>query len=462
MSSKKKRERASGAHGRAANAPRKTDATRAKPAVNAPRERAHDHAHDHAQAGTDADRARPALAVQPGPPVKTKDLPRASIVILNLNGKHHLQGCFESLAALEYPKDRLEVILIDNASVDGSVEEMKQKHPSVKLLVNGRNVGFSAGCNQGAREAAQPEVLVFLNNDMRVEKPWLAELVAPIVRGECQATTAKMFAWDGMRMNSAGGGMNFHGIGIQKGINEEPGPEYDVPMKTLFACGGAMAMDAQTFDAVGGFDEEFFAYYEDVDLGWRTWVEGYECRYVPSAVCYHHHSSTSKRLPPEMVRLLQVRNPLLACFKNYDDENLRTLLGPLMALAMRRMWVVSGLENDRPFRIEQAENPGVETVKRWWTRAKNKLDDKIGVRRIAAADLIGINDLLGRWDHWMKRRTEVQTKRRRSDAEIFELFLKPHWCIEGEGGYRELQRGLTQFMELDRLFPPDSLADPKG
>jgi GT2 family glycosyltransferase len=400
------------------------------------------------------------LAVHPGPAVKDKDLPRAAIVILNLNGKHHLKGCFESLAALDYPKDRLEVIFIDNASADGSVAEMKKNHPTVKLLVNERNVGFSAGCNQGARAADRPEVLVFLNNDMRVEKPWLRELVGPLVRGECQATTAKMYSWDGKLINSAGGGMNLHGIGIQWGYNEKPTAAFDVPMRTLFACGGAMAMDAAVFHEVGGFDEEFFAYYEDVDLGWRTWVEGYACHYVPSAVCYHHHSSTSKRMAPETVRLLQVRNPLLACFKNYDDENLRTLLGPLMALALRRMWVVSGLENDRAFRIELAENPGLETAPRWWTRAKKKLDDRVPIRRIAAADLIGINDLLGRWDHWMKRRAEVQKKRKRSDAEIFELFLKPHWCIEGEGGYVELQRGLTRFMQLDELFPPDVAPDP--
>jgi GT2 family glycosyltransferase len=408
-----------------------------------------------------APRAHDFLAVRPGAKVAKKDLPRAAIVILNLNGRHHLQGCFDSLAALDYPKDRLQVILIDNASADGSVEEMRKKHGWVKLVVNAKNVGFSAGCNQGAHEATKAEALVFLNNDMRVEKTWLEELVSPLVRGECQATTAKMFSWDGKLMNSAGGGMNFHGIGIQKGYLEEPGPRYDTPMKTLFACGGAMAMNASTFREVGGFDEEFFAYYEDVDLGWRMWVEGHECHYVPSAVCYHHHSSTSRRLPPEMLRLLQVRNPLLACFKNYDDANLRTLLGPLMALALRRMWIVSGLHDDGAFRIEKAENPGLETAKRWWARAKSKVDDRVSVRRLAAADLIGINDLLGRWEHWMKRREEVQKKRRRSDAEIFELFLKPHWCIEDEKGYRELHAGLTRFEGLDRLFPADVLPDPK-
>lgn len=401
------------------------------------------------------------LRVTPGPKLPDSKLPRAAIVILNLNGKHHLEGCFGSLAALEYPKDRLEVLLIDNASVDGSVEEMRAKHAWVKLHVNERNVGFSAGCNQGARAAAKPEVLVFLNNDMRVEKRWLAELVAPIVRGECSATTSKMYSWDGKLINSAGGGMNFHGIGIQRGLDEVPGPEHDVPVKTLFACGGAMAMDARAFDAVGGFDEEFFAYYEDVDLGWRSWVLGHESHYVPSSVCYHHHSSTSKRLPPEMIRLLQTRNPVLACFKNYDDENLRAVLAPLFALYLRRMWCTSGLVDDKAFRIEQASNPALGGVKRLFDLARTNVQDEVGVKRIAAADLIGINDLLGRFEHWSSRRAAVQSKRKRSDAEIFRLFLKPHWCIEGEKGYRELHQGMERLFGLDRLFPADVLRDPK-
>jgi GT2 family glycosyltransferase len=405
----------------------------------------------------------PALVVRPGGPVAERDLPRISIVILNLNGKHHLKGCFESLAALDYPKDRLEVLLVDNGSDDGSVEEMRAKHAWVRLEVNERNVGFATGCNQGASLAREPEVLVFLNNDMRVAKPWLKELVAPIVRRECAATTAKMYSWDGKVMNSAGGGMNFHGIGIQRGYGVEPGPDFDVPVQTLFACGGAMAMDARVYRDLGGFDDEFFAYYEDVDLGWRSWVQGHETRYVPTAVCWHHHSSTSRRLPAEMIRLLQTRNPVLAAFKNYDDANLRAFLAPILALHARRTWMTSGLHaRDEEFRIEAATNPKSGFFRRMVEKAHAKLDEDVAVRRIAAADLVGVNDLLGRWDHWMARRAAVQSKRRRGDAEIFRLFLKPRWCIEGEKGYAELQKGVAAFFGVDAAFPPDTLPDPKG
>jgi GT2 family glycosyltransferase len=403
-----------------------------------------------------------ALVVEPGRPLADKELPRASIVVLNLNGRHHLEPCFESLAALDYPKDKLEVILVDNGSGDGSADLMREKMAWVRLLRNDRNVGFAAGSNQGARAARAADVFVFLNNDMRVEKTWLRELVAPITRKECQATTSKILSWDGKKLNSAGGGMNFVGIGIQYGYLEDPAPAYDVPRKTLFACGGAMAIDARVFEDVGGFDEEFFAYYEDVDLGWRMWVEGHACHYVPTSVCYHHHSSTSSKVPREMIRLLQVRNPLLACVKNYDDANLSRVLGPALALSMRRMWRASGLhEEEEAFRIESAPSSDLGAQPGIFERARRKLDDHVPVKKAAAADLIGINDLLGNWEHWMARRAEVQGKRRRQDAEIFELFLKPRWGVDTDPVYLDLQSGLMEFLGLEASFPPDSIPEPK-
>ncbi|MCK6446901.1 MAG: glycosyltransferase family 2 protein [Planctomycetes bacterium] len=392
------------------------------------------------------------LVVTPGGPVSDSALPRATFVILNYNGRHHLELCFSSLAKLDYPREKLEVLLIDNGSDDGSVEEMRAKHPWVRLHVNDRNLGFAPACNQGASLATRPEVLVFLNNDMRVDPAFLKELVAPLVRGECDATTAKMFSWDGKVMNFAGGGMNFHGLGIQYGLNRPPGPEFDVPRKSLFPCGGAMAIRARTYDEVGGFDPEFFAYYEDVDLGWRLWVQGKSVHYVPSSVCWHHHSSTSKSFPPEVVRLLQVRNPMYACFKNYDDENLRKVLPAMLALALRRMLVVSGIPSDEPFRIEKAFARPSSLVGKLMEKAHKQLESDIPIRRIAAADLIGINDLLANWEHWMERRREVQSRRARADQEIFRLFLKPMWCIEQDPAYRALHRGVSEFCGVDELF----------
>jgi GT2 family glycosyltransferase len=337
----------------------------------------------------------------------------------------------------------------------------------VKLLVNEKNRGFSAGCNQGALAAARPGVLVFLNNDMRLEPAFLRALVGPIVRRECQATTGKMLSWDGKLVNSAGGGMNLHGIGLQRGYLREPDPRYDLPRRTLFACGGAMAIDPAVFHQSGGFDEDFFAYYEDVDLGWRLWVLGHEVHYVPAAVCHHHHSSTSKRLPPETLRLLQTRNPLLACVKNYEQRNLERVLPVALGLFLRRMRIVAGDFDERPFRIEEARvagpaGPGL--LARLRRRLAGRGARGFELPRVAVADLIAANDLLGAWPRWMERRERVQSRRKRPDAAILDLFLKPHWVIEGDPAYAELQEGLSELFGLGRLFAgrTDDEPEPKG
>jgi len=392
--------------------------------------------------------------VSADPPVRTTrgDLPRVAIVILNYNGRHHLQPCFESLLALDYPRERWRVVLVDNGSVDGSLEEVRRSFAWVTLLDNDENVGFSAGCNQGAAEAGEAEVLVFLNNDMRVDRGFLRALVAPLAAGDSDCVTGKLLSWDGKRVNSAGGGMNFHGIGIQLGYEEAPAPEHDRAGPTLFACGGAMAIDAGVFAECGGFDEDFFAYYEDVDLGWRLWVMGFTVSYAPDAVCYHHHSSTSRAFPLESVRLLQVRNPLLACVKNYDDANLARILPAALGLAVRRAGLLVGVEDERPFRIENAQARRTNALGKWRERARRRVAQRVSVRREAVADLLGVNDLLGDWGHWMQRRAEVQSRRRRPDTEIFGLFQRPLWCIERDASYAELHRGLTEFLGIDELF----------
>jgi len=399
------------------------------------------------------------LFVTPGPPVGDANLPGVAVVILNLNGRRHLESCLESLRAQRYPPEKLRVILIDNGSDDGSHQEVATRWPWVQLVTNERNVGFAAGCNQGAALRSGSRIVAFLNNDMRVDPGWLRELVQPIVRGECAATTSKMLSWDGARIDSAGGGMNFHGIGLQYGYKDVPAAEHDRPRRTLFACGGAMAIDAAVFEDCGGFDPEFFAYYEDVDLGWRLWVQGHEVRYVPTSVCWHHHHGTSDRMPVKAVRLVQVRNPLYACFKNYDDEHLRKVLPVALALLLRRAGLASGREGDASFRIEHARAgdrtaaPGLAA--RAWARLIGQPASaygETGIGSLAAADLQAANDLLSRWPHWMARRTDVQQRRRRGDSEIFRLFLRPLWSVEDDPSYRALLEGATEFFGLTELF----------
>ncbi|HPF15262.1 MAG TPA: glycosyltransferase family 2 protein [Planctomycetota bacterium] len=385
-------------------------------------------------------------------PLKDSELPRLTIVILNWNGRHHLDGCFESLGGADYERAKLDVILVDNGSDDGSQMHMAKTHQWVRVIQNERNLGFAGGCNQGVANANAPDILVFLNNDLRIEPDFLRNLVAPIVRGQAHAAGGLMQSWDGTKIDSAGGGMNFHGIGIMRGYKKPVTPEYEQPRWTLFACGGAMAMRADVYQALGGFDNRFFAYYEDVDLGWRSWVQGYQTCYVPSARCYHHLSSTSRRVPPERLRLLQVRNPMLACLKNYDDANFAKVFPVMLALANRRAFLASGIDREG-FRIEKMV--GLPKVGRWQDlrrRLRKARAAKQPIDKIGAADLIAIDDVIGDWKHWMGIRAELQAKRKRPDAEILRLFLRPHWCVEGDAAYKNLQADLSERFGLNALF----------
>lgn len=398
------------------------------------------------------------LAVEPGAPVADSELPLVGIAIPHLCGRHQLDRCLASIARARYPSERLTVAVVDNGS--GHAARLAHAHPGLRVIQNGRNEGFARASNAGARAVRDrgARVVVFLNDDVAIEPDFLRELVGPIVRGECAATGGMLLAPDGT-LDHAGGGTNLCGTAIAWGWRQQPGPEHRFARRILFPSGGAMACDAEVFLSAGGFDEEFFAYYEDLDLGWRLWVLGHEVHYVPAAVGHHLHSATSARFPPESLRLLQARNPLLACFKNYARENLDRILPVLLALAARRAWVMARCPDARSFRIEEAR-----VLRRPWQRlwARLRLTRPAGWRlpRLGAADFIGLNDFLGRWDHWVERREEVQARRARPDREIFELFLKPLWCVEGERGYAELQRGLLAHYGLDRVFEPLCVEGP--
>ena len=401
----------------------------------------------------------PDLLVQPGPPLSDDDLPSVTIVILNLNGRGYLEHCLESLYALRYPSDKFDVLVIDNGSDDGSAKQASARWPKARVVMNERNDGFARGCNQGAALNRDRQMLAFVNNDVRVHEDWLRELVQPIVRGECVATGSKMLSWDGSRIDSAGGGMNFHGVGMQHGYNDVPGPVHDLPRRTLFPCGGAMAIRADVFVESGGFDAEFFAYYEDVDLGWRLWVFGHEVHYVPTSICWHRHHGTSDRLPIKAVRLIQVRNPLYACFKNYDDQHLRQVFPVALALLLRRAASVSGIADDPSFRIEQARPHDRSQLPTLFDRVTGRLSgEKPGgygrstIGTLAAADLLAADDLLSRWDYWTGRRAEVQGRRRRQDSEIFRLFLRPLWCTEDDPAYRALFAGASDYFGVRDAF----------
>ncbi len=379
----------------------------------------------------------------------SREHPEVTLIIPNLNGRNHLDRCFSSLKEMDYDSKKLEFILVDNGSTDGSAKYMRYRFPEVRVIANKRNLGFCTACNLGAR-AASGELIVFLNNDMRVDRGWLKPLVEAIRSGETDCATSLILSWDGKTVNFGGAGANFHGIGFQEGIDDPDLSRYRTRKDILFACGGSMVIDRELFLDAGGFDEDFFAYFEDVDFGWRLWVMGRKVRFIPESVAYHHHSATARLLDVHKLRVLHIRNPLYAIFKNYEYDNLMKTLPAALLLTIKRTAYLVGLKNE-PFRIHGRETLWKGPLGEKFIKAKAKLL-RSRIPRAGMADLVALNDFIDQFKRFREKREVVQKARKRPDSEILPLFGNPFWAVEVPEEYGEALRLFADFFGFSEIF----------
>jgi len=254
---------------------------------------------------------------------------KVSLIVLNWNGKHHLERCLSSLLAQTYPD--FEVILVDNASTDGSVEFVRERFPKVKIIRNDKNLGFAAG-NNVAIKATQGNYVATLNNDTQVDPHWLEELVkaaeADPKVGMC--ASKMLFLHQPDMINSTGISLDRAGIAWDRRGGE---PDQDTgiePIEIFGPCAGAALYRREMLDQIGLFDEDFFAYLEDVDLAWRARLAGWRCLYVPKAVVYHLYSATGIEGSP-LKNFLLGRNKVWTIVKNYPSPELFLFL-PIILL----------------------------------------------------------------------------------------------------------------------------------
>jgi GT2 family glycosyltransferase len=234
-------------------------------------------------------------------------VPRASIVIPTWNGAGLLRSALRSLRA-QTLRD-FETIVVDNGSNDGTAALLREEFPEVVVVAFPENRGFAVAINAGLRVARGAYVML-LNNDAEAEPRWLEALVAVLdARPEAGSVASKMLtARDPGIVDSAGAAMGLFAYDIGRG--ERDGPAFDVAREILCPCGGAAAYRRELFDAVGVFDETFFAWFEDVDLGIRAQLAGFRCWYEPAARVRHHaHASAGQLNTPKTV--FTIRNALL-------------------------------------------------------------------------------------------------------------------------------------------------------
>jgi GT2 family glycosyltransferase len=233
-------------------------------------------------------------------------------------------------------------LVVDNNSHDESVSLMEREYPEVRVLVLKENLGYTGGVNTGI-EAAQGEILAILNNDTEVDSRWLEELWAALERHpEAGSVTSKILLFDERKIfNSAGDMYSIAGLPINRGVWEEDQGQFDEEEEVFSPCGGACAFRRSLLDDLasrgqeGPFDDDFFSYCEDVDLGWRAQLAGYRCVYVPTAVIYHRLSATGGG---KIASYYTGRNTIYVLAKNYPASLFKRHWRRILLAQLRITW----------------------------------------------------------------------------------------------------------------------------
>jgi GT2 family glycosyltransferase len=241
-----------------------------------------------------------------------------SIIIVNYNGKNFLSACLASIFYQTYFP--FEVIIVDNASDDGSVDYVQKNFPEVKIFVQPANLGFAGGTNAGIRKASGKFILT-LNNDTIVSRDFIDELVKPMISDPSVGMCASKMIFPDGRINSTAICISRSGAAWDRGMGEPDNGQYDTPEEVFGACAGAALYRCSMLHEIGLFDEDFFLYMEDVDLAFRARLSGWKCAYVPTAKVTHVHGGTAKT-GSDISVYFGNRNILWYVMKNFPKRTL--------------------------------------------------------------------------------------------------------------------------------------------
>lgn len=252
-----------------------------------------------------------------------------SVIIVNWNGKHFLKECLTSLYNQNYKN--IEVIFVDNNSKDGSVEYVRESFPKTKIIINKENLGFAEGNNVGYKHATGDYIL-FLNNDTKVTKNFILELVK-VLKGDKKIGGAQskiLLMDDPTKLDSVGAFLTNTGFLYHYGIAKKDSPKYNEQIDIYSAKGACMIFKREVLEKikVDGeiLDSRYFAYFEETDMCHRIWLSGYRIVFAPKSVIYHKMGGTSAKLNNAFVQYHSFKNRINSYTKNLGAVELLKIL----------------------------------------------------------------------------------------------------------------------------------------
>lgn len=329
-----------------------------------------------------------------------------SVILVNFRGADDTIAAVRGLRALPWPQDRLEIVVVENGSGDESAERIAEAVPDATLVRSRKNLGFAGGSNLGAAKSSG-EYLAFLNNDARPDSDWI-EAAVHRFEGEPDvgAVASRVLDWEGERVDFIGAAMTWYGMGY-KPLTAEAVPD-DEPgaHDVLFGTGSAMFVRRSVFELLGGFDEKYFMFFEDVDLGWRLNLRGWRYAYEPRSVAFHKHHASMAKLGSFKETYLLERNALFTLYKNADDDELTRTLAPALMLSARRA-IEAGEVDSTALDIRSSDGDDAPSAP---------------LPKVTAASLYAMDQFVEALPWLRKARAEVQATRTASPGRIQRLF----------------------------------------
>lgn len=301
-----------------------------------------------------------------------KNDPLVSVIIVNYNGKEHLEKCLESLSKVNYNK--FEIIIVDNNSIDGSIEFLMKNYPSIIIIKLDENKGF-AEPNNIAAKIAKGDYLLFLNNDTIVTSNFISEMINVIENDDEIAICQSLLLKPDGSVDSSGDFIDELGVVYSSKIMTKIVRNISSPRAA------SMLVKKNIFKELEGFDEKFFVSFEDVDLGWRTWIAGYKIKLVPSSIVYHLGGKTIEKIKSE-VAFHGFKNQLSMKITNFEPRLvIKNLLKFFIIYGQRelKIWLDYKLHgttkiSSTKYENNIAPNPSFWVILRsiWWILCNRK------------------------------------------------------------------------------------------